>query len=56
MIGTLQRFHWYEQHMFKVDPNFSITHLSHLLSQFFIFSENLKLVLRKQYVKLFCMF
>ena len=33
MIETLQRFHWHEQHMFKVDPNFSITHLSHLLSQ-----------------------
>jgi hypothetical protein len=33
MIETLQRFHWHEQHMFKVDPNFSIAHLSHLLSQ-----------------------
>jgi hypothetical protein len=33
MIETFQRFHWHEQHMFKVDPNFSITHPSHLLSQ-----------------------
>ena len=33
MINTLQWFHWHEQHMFKVDPNFSITHPSHLLSQ-----------------------
>ena len=35
MIETLQWFHWHEQHMFKVDPNFSITHPSHLLSQIF---------------------
>jgi hypothetical protein len=35
MIETLQRFHWHEQHMFKVDPNFSIAYLSHLLSQIF---------------------
>ena len=33
MIETLQWFHWHEQHMFKVDPNISITHPSHLLSQ-----------------------
>jgi hypothetical protein len=35
MIETLQTFHWHEQHMFKVDPNFSIAHLSHLVSQKF---------------------
>ena len=33
MIETLQWFYWHEQHMFKVDPNISITHPSHLLSQ-----------------------
>ena len=33
MIGTLQWFHRHEQHMFKVDPNISISHPSHLLSQ-----------------------
>jgi hypothetical protein len=48
MIETLQRFHWHEQHIFKVDPNFSIAHLSHLLSQIFILSENIKLIIRKQ--------
>ena len=32
-IETLQWLHWHEQHMFKVDPNISITHPSHLLSQ-----------------------
>jgi hypothetical protein len=48
MIETLQRFYWHEQHMFKVDPNFSIARLSHLHSQIFILSENIKLIIRKQ--------
>jgi hypothetical protein len=47
MVETSQRFHWHEQHMFKVDLNFSIAHLSHLLSQIFILSENIKLIIRK---------
>ena len=33
MIETLQRFHWHEHHILKVDPNISITHHSHLLPQ-----------------------
>jgi hypothetical protein len=37
MIWTLQWFHWHEQHMLKVDPNFSIAHPSHLLSHFYFY-------------------
>ena len=42
MIETLQWFHWHEQHMLKVDPNFSIAHLSHVLPQIFNIIETYK--------------
>ena len=44
LIETLQWFHWHEQHMLKVDPNFSIAHLSHVLSQIFNIIETYKLI------------
>ena len=44
MIGTLQWFHWHEQHMLKVDPNFSIAHLSYVSSQIFNIIQTYKLI------------
>ena len=44
MIETLQWFHWHEQHMLKVDPNFFIAHLSHVLSQIFYIIQTYKLI------------
>jgi hypothetical protein len=46
-MKVFQWFNWHEQHMFKVDPNFCITYLLHLLSPILFLQKILNYLLEK---------